>query len=52
MVEEKKEEGAGDIITILLEEALDKQGNMMMDKFSRSFDGYPPMTHLPSKTIM
>ena len=34
MGEEKKDEGAGDPIKILLEEALEKQRNAMMDKFS------------------
>ena len=35
MAEEKKDEGAGYPIKILLEEALDKQRNAMMDKFSQ-----------------
>ena len=34
MAEEKKGEGAGDLIKILLEEALEKQRNAMMDNFS------------------
>lgn len=34
MGEEKKDEGAGDPIKILLEEALKKQRNAMMDNFS------------------
>ena len=34
MGDEKKDEGAGDPIKILLEEALEKQRNAMMDKFS------------------
>ena len=34
MAEENKEEGAGDPIKILLEEALEKQRNMMMDNFA------------------
>ena len=34
MAERKKDEGAGDLIKILLEEALEKQRNMMIDKFS------------------
>ena len=34
MVEEKKDEGVGDPIKILLEEALEKQRNTMMDNFS------------------
>ena len=35
MAEGKKVEGAGDPIEILLEEALEKQRNAMMDKFSQ-----------------
>ena len=34
MAKEKKDEGAGDPIKILLEEALEKQSNVMMDNFS------------------
>ena len=34
MEEENKNEGAGDPIKILLEEALEKNRNAMMDKFS------------------
>ena len=34
MAKEKKYEGTGDPIKILLEEALGKQRNMMMDDFS------------------
>ena len=34
MAEEKKDEGAGDPIKILLEEALEKQRNAMMDNFA------------------
>ena len=34
MGDEKKDEGARDPIKIFLEEALEKQGNAMMDKFS------------------
>ena len=34
MVEEKKDEGAGDPIKILLKEAIEKQRNMMMDNLS------------------
>ena len=33
MAEGKKDEGAGDPIKILLEDALEKQRNAMMDKF-------------------
>jgi len=32
--EEKKDEGAGDLIKIFLEEALEKQRNTMMDNFA------------------
>ena len=35
MVEEKKDKGAGDPIKIFLKEALQKQRNVMMDKFSQ-----------------
>ena len=35
MVEEKKDKGEGDPIEILLEEALEKQRNTMMDNFSQ-----------------
>ena len=35
MGDEKKDEGTGDLIKILLEEALEKQRNAMMDKFSQ-----------------
>jgi len=34
MGEENKDKGAGDPIKILLEDALEKQMNAMMDKFS------------------
>ena len=34
MGDEKKDKGAGDPIKILLEEALEKQRNEMMDRFS------------------
>ena len=35
MGDEKKYEGAGDPIKILLDEALEKQRNVMMDNFSQ-----------------
>ena len=35
MVEEKKDEGAGDHIKIFLNEALERQRNAMMDKFAQ-----------------
>ena len=41
MGEEKKDEGAGDPIKMLLEEALEKQRNAMMDKFSRILQRLP-----------
>ena len=41
MVEEKKDKGAGDPIRILLKEALKKQRNTMMDKFSQILQWLP-----------
>ena len=41
MGEVKKDEGAGDPIKILLEEALEKQTNAMMDNFSQIFQWLP-----------
>ena len=41
MEEEKKYKGAGDPIKILLEEALEKQRNAMMDKFSQILQRLP-----------
>ena len=41
MVEEKKDEGAGDPIKILLEEALKKQRNAMMDNFAQILQRLP-----------
>ena len=35
MVDDKKDEGAGDPIKILLEEALERQRNAMMDSFAQ-----------------
>ena len=35
MANEKKDEGAGDPIKILLEEALERQRNAMMDNFAQ-----------------
>ena len=35
MAKEKKDEGVGDPIKILLEEAIEKKINVMMDKFSQ-----------------
>jgi hypothetical protein len=41
MGEEKKDEGAKDPIKLLLEEALEKQRNAMMDKFSQILQRLP-----------
>jgi hypothetical protein len=41
MVEEKKDEGAGDPFKILLEEALERQRNVMMDNFSQILQRLP-----------
>ena len=41
MVEEKKEEGAGDPIKILLQEALEKQRNAIMDNFTQILQRLP-----------
>ena len=41
MEEEKKDEGAGDPIKILLEEALEKQRNTMMDNFAQILQRLP-----------
>jgi hypothetical protein len=41
MGEEKKDEGAGDPIKMLLEEALEKQRNAMMDNFSQILQRIP-----------
>ena len=41
MAEEKKDEGSGDPIKILLEEALEKQRNTMMDNFSQILQWLP-----------
>ena len=41
MGEEKKDEGAGDPIKILLEEALEKQRNTMMDNFAQILQRLP-----------
>lgn len=41
MVEEKKDEGVGDPIKILLEEALKKQRNAMMDNFAHILQRLP-----------
>ena len=41
MGDEKRDEGAGDPIKILLEEALEKQRNAMMDNFSQILQRLP-----------
>ena len=41
MGDEKKDEGAGDPIKILLEEALEKQMNAMMDNFAQILQRLP-----------
>jgi hypothetical protein len=41
MAEEKKDEGAGDPFKILLEEALERQRNAMMDNFSQILQRLP-----------
>ena len=41
MSNEKKDEGAGDLIKILLEEALERQRNVMMDNFSQILQWLP-----------
>ena len=41
MADEKKDEGAGDPIKILLEEALKRQRNAMMDNFSQKLQRLP-----------
>ena len=41
MGDEKKDEGAGDSIKILLEEALEKQRNAMMDNFAQILQRLP-----------
>ena len=41
MVDEKKDEGAGDLIKIFLEETLKRQRNMMMDNFAQILQRLP-----------
>jgi hypothetical protein len=41
MGEENKDEGAGDLIKMLLEEALEKQRNAMMDNFAQILQRSP-----------
>ena len=41
MGNEKKDEGGGDPIKILLEEALEKQRNEMMDNFAQILQRFP-----------
>ena len=49
MVEEKKYEGVGDPIKILLEEALEKQRNAMMDNFAKILQRLPTYDTSASK---
>jgi len=52
MVDEEKDEGAGDPIKILLKEALKQQRNSMMDNFSSSLSRYPRVMHrIPTTTL-
>ena len=46
MVDEKKDEGVGYPIKILLEEALEQQRNAMMDNFFLILQQLPRTTHL------
>ena len=41
MAEEKKDEGAGDLFKILLDEALERQRNAMMDNFAQILQRLP-----------
>jgi hypothetical protein len=52
MGEEKKDEGAGDPIKMLLEEALEKQRNAMMDNFARFFNGFRLAVHRHPETTL
>jgi hypothetical protein len=52
MGEEKKDEGVGDPIKMLLEEALEKQRNAMMDNFAQILQRMPTGAHLhPTATL-
>jgi len=52
MADEKKDEGVGDPIKILLEEALERQRNAMMDSFAQILQRYPEATlRLPAATL-
>ena len=50
MGEENKYEGAGDPIKMLLEEALEKQRNTMMDNFDQILQRIPAHRH-PTTTL-
>ena len=50
MGEEKKDEGAGYPIKILLEEALEKQTNAMMDNFAQILQRIPTSGTLTSNS--
>jgi hypothetical protein len=51
MADEKKYDGVGDHIKMLLEEAIMRQRNEMMDNFTRYFDGCPQEKHLHQATM-
>ena len=46
MGDKKKDEGTKDPVKMLLEEALEKQRNMMMDNFTQIFNDFPLEEHL------
>ena len=48
MAEEKRDDGAGDPIKSLLEEALERQRNEMMDSFSQILLRMPVVADAPS----
>jgi hypothetical protein len=48
MVEEKRDDGAGDPIKLLLEESLTQQRNEMMDNFTQILRWFPTTMEAPS----
>ena len=52
MAEGKKDKGAGDPIKILLEDALEKQRNVMMDKFAQILQRLPTYDAYASKNTL
>src|SRR6202034_4563619 len=50
MADEKKDEGAGDPIKILLEEALERRRNAMMDNFAQILQRLPKSDALDSSS--